>query len=283
MKCIVVGTDGSSAATAAVRWTASLAAATGSEVVLATSAQPVTRNLPARDWPQEVEALAARLTGDWSRPLQVAGVHFRIEVLDSSPALGLQLCADEDDADLLVVGTRGRGGFAGLLLGSVTGHLAHHTDRPLAVVPPVTPDLGGRRLLVGLDGSPGSAAAAAWAGSVAAEVGAAVSARHVVVPVVDRIEDAEEEMWIGKARHLLEDEWSKPLRDQVETDCQVLVDAHPSAALLDAAQQVDAGFIVVGTRARRHPFRFRLGGVTMQLIHDTKERPVVVVPPAVES
>lgn len=38
-------------------------------------------------------------------------------------------------ADLVVLGTRGHGGFAGLLLGSVTHHVAHHTLVPLVVVP----------------------------------------------------------------------------------------------------------------------------------------------------
>ena len=53
-------------------------------------------------------------------------------VLNGSPAL--VLVAHAADADLLVVGSRGLGGFSGLLLGSVSAHAVHHATCPVVVV-----------------------------------------------------------------------------------------------------------------------------------------------------
>ena len=45
------------------------------------------------------------------------------------------LLEEAQDADLLVVGSRGLGGFRGLLLGSVSQQCAHHAPCPLVIVP----------------------------------------------------------------------------------------------------------------------------------------------------
>ena len=46
------------------------------------------------------------------------------------------LIAESEGADLLVVGTRGLGGFKKLVLGSVSGQVAHHAPCPVVIVPP---------------------------------------------------------------------------------------------------------------------------------------------------
>lgn len=54
-------------------------------------------------------------------------------VLEGTPAQ--VLCDAAQGADLLVVGTRGHGGFTGLLLGSVSQQTAHHAPCPIVIVP----------------------------------------------------------------------------------------------------------------------------------------------------
>lgn len=76
---------------------------------------------------------------------QVAGPSptVRIEpvVLEGDPSQ--VLCRLSGEADLLVIGSRGRGGFAGLLMGSVSTKCAHHSSCPVVIVPEAhRPDAG---------------------------------------------------------------------------------------------------------------------------------------------
>ena len=100
-------------------------------------------------------------------------------VLHGDPAQ--VLCARSAGAALLVVGSRGHGGFSGLMLGSVSIKCAHHSQCPLVIVPHRDRAAGGnhgqvRRILAGVDGSDGSRRALGWAIDEAALHGAAVDA-----------------------------------------------------------------------------------------------------------
>jgi nucleotide-binding universal stress UspA family protein len=83
--------------------------------------------------------------------------------LISGSAAGALLHA-ANERDLLILGRRGRDGFLGLLLGSVTEQCLHHARSPVVVVPPTAETGSARgRIVVGVDGSPASVAALSWA------------------------------------------------------------------------------------------------------------------------
>ncbi|MFN8025561.1 MAG: universal stress protein [Acidimicrobiia bacterium] len=106
---IVVGTDGSPNAQRALALAASLAFACGAEVVAVhclgllfhPTASDVEPSQPHRD------EIRARLDGEWIAPLRDAGVAHRTELVDGSPVAVLLAVADDVDADLVVVGSRG--------------------------------------------------------------------------------------------------------------------------------------------------------------------------------
>ena len=137
---VVVGIDGSEGARAALSWAADEARRRGAvlHVVHAYSypAFPVSfGSYPDLVDPRVVEEAAEELTSK-----EVASVldpeQGRGVLLDtqSGPAAAVLVDASKG-ADMLVVGSRGRGGFAGLLLGSVSQQCAHHATVPVVIVP----------------------------------------------------------------------------------------------------------------------------------------------------
>jgi nucleotide-binding universal stress UspA family protein len=89
----------------------------------------------ARDWVAPEQPLTAReLLADAVAPwaLKYPAVEVEITVVDASAAWALIQASK--GAALVVVGSRGHGGFAGLLLGSVSQALLRHADCPVAVV-----------------------------------------------------------------------------------------------------------------------------------------------------
>jgi nucleotide-binding universal stress UspA family protein len=92
-------------------------------------------------------------------------VYLRVD--EGNPAEVLAKAAHEPDVVMLVVGTRGHGGVAGLLLGSVSHSLTHTSSKPLVIVPKdwsATPQPDERsRVVVGVDGSRSADDALRWA------------------------------------------------------------------------------------------------------------------------
>jgi nucleotide-binding universal stress UspA family protein len=139
---IVVGVDGSEHSARAVKWCADHAGPLDAEVVVVHAVDvPMLSGSPFELLPvaalssEQRDELRDIVTRDWCKPLADAGAGYRVRLVDGPPALALMQVVDEENAELLVTGRRGRGGFAELVLGSTSHALTHHFNRPLLIVP----------------------------------------------------------------------------------------------------------------------------------------------------
>jgi nucleotide-binding universal stress UspA family protein len=138
---IVVGVDGSEHSLRAVEWCAKYAGALGAEVIAVHAIELPVYASTVGFVPMPVytradrEKLRAVLVEQWCEPLTRAKVPFRPVLAEGYPTNLVRETADAEDADLVVVGRRGLGGFAELLLGSTSHSLSHHLDRPVVIVP----------------------------------------------------------------------------------------------------------------------------------------------------
>lgn len=132
---IVVGVDGSGASADALRWAAGQAQLTGSRLhVICAWRRPVTYGIPADYSDMDFDNEARRKLDT-----------VLDEVLGSDPMVGVDTQVAEGPAarilveatpgaDLLVVGSRGHGAFAEMLLGSTSQYCAQHASCPVVIV-----------------------------------------------------------------------------------------------------------------------------------------------------
>lgn len=144
MTAIVVGIDGSDHAARALDWCARYAKILDAEVVVVHAIDiPIyagaglgTAYIPIPPMTDSQRAeLHDHVSQNWCAPLTKNGVSFRVVCVDGNPADVVMQVARNENAELVVTGRRGRGGFAELLLGSTSHQLSHHLDRPLVIVP----------------------------------------------------------------------------------------------------------------------------------------------------
>jgi nucleotide-binding universal stress UspA family protein len=150
---IVVGVDGSTHSEAAINWAVRMAKGMGSEVVAVFAiATPVYFDggymapvPPPQLDPEWRAAMKTEFEGQWCKQLRDAGVRYRTVMEDGRPAEVIAQVADSVDADVIVVGRRGRGGVAELVLGSVSHALVLHSKRPILVISTAVEPQSGRQ------------------------------------------------------------------------------------------------------------------------------------------
>lgn len=146
MSGVVVGTDGSEGALRALRWAVEEARLRNTRLtVLAVVAVPVTlartrapfgpgSPLVGQAEPEDLRSTEAAARAELEQAGGAEGVDGEIRVVAGVPAE--ELLKAGEDADLVVVGSRGVGGFSRLLLGSVSSQVVQHATCPVVVIPP---------------------------------------------------------------------------------------------------------------------------------------------------
>jgi nucleotide-binding universal stress UspA family protein len=145
-----------------------------------------------------------------------------------------------------------------------------------------------KKILVGIDGSPASAAAECWAADAVRDSGGEVVAVHVIgSPLVRQAtEDVVNGLGMTHSRlmrtssrggRLLEEEWCQPLRDANVTYRTIVTKGDPVHELLHTARREDVDLIVIGHQADSSFVHRLFRGLSDELL-DNARRPVVVVP-----
>lgn len=132
---IIVGYDGSDHAKAALQTALGVAKAYGEKVIIASGYElnPVAGEM--HDYHAALKELATKRLEDAQAIASSDGVEIEAVIVERAPAQALVELADERDARLIVIGTRGESPLRGALLGSTAHKLLHLSDRPVLVVP----------------------------------------------------------------------------------------------------------------------------------------------------
>ena len=183
---VVVGLDGSAGSLPALAW-ALRQAEGGKREVLAVYAWQV----PALAYsapgyiPPEKESLESegrRILADALKALgaKAEGAAVALSVGNGQAADVIAEVCEETGASMAVVGSRGHGRIAEILLGSTSRSLLQKSKVPLVIVPSGAESPGDGRIVVGVDGSVGSRLALEWALAEASAVGGNVEAVMVI-------------------------------------------------------------------------------------------------------
>jgi nucleotide-binding universal stress UspA family protein len=142
-KSIVVGTDGSETAHEAVRQAVELAGSVGAKVELVSAYEPVPEQRlreERREAPEDLQwAINPREDVDTTleaaaQVANKAGVTVNVYARQGDPADAILDVAEEQEADLIVVGNKGMTGAKRFLLGSVPNKVSHHAPCSVLII-----------------------------------------------------------------------------------------------------------------------------------------------------
>jgi nucleotide-binding universal stress UspA family protein len=289
---VVVGVDGSGSAYRAVEWAAAEAVRRGAELRLVRAFSWTTSERPIRDGgrvAQYRDELLKIARGQVARAARIAA-DVRPEVETTTQvAIGAPievLGSEARRAQLLVLGDRGLGGLAGLLLGSVAVGLAAHGACPVVIVRGERGGAGNEEspVVVGIDDSSISEAALAFAFDAAAARGVGLVVVHAWSPTA--IDDAlapvmDWDAATAEEDALLAERLAGWERKHPEVAVRRTVVRNGAVRSLVAASR-EAQLVVVGSRGRGNATGLLLGSVSHGVLH-ASHCPVAIVRPGTDS
>lgn len=183
------------------------------------------------------------------------------------------------DASAIVIATRGRGGFKSMIVGSVADKVIRHAEVPVLAEPgtekPVPPGEG-RPILVGLDGSEEAERGLALARELAGKSGLPiVLVRSFSVPPPAGIEFTYYPTDLSATLEAAAKEYLQATAKPGEK--ALIMQGDAANAILEVAEQENAGLIVLTSTGKGLAKRIALGSTTDRVVHGTS-RPVLVVP-----
>jgi nucleotide-binding universal stress UspA family protein len=284
---IVVGVDGSDTGRAAVEYAADLAARRGVPLHVVHAFEPSQYDLRPMGGvrPETTSVMrkgAERLMDQTVEVLAFAYPDLEVIARVEPGSAELKLIEESETAAIVVVGARGTGGFAALLVGSTTLHIATHAHCPVIAVPVPDEHAGPRHgIVVGVDGSELSEDAIGFAFEMAAETGQPLIALHawsdpartgvgMMMPLVydPELVSKEEEVVLAESMA----GWTEKYPDVPVT--HRVVNGHAVYSLVGAA--ADAQLLVVGSHGRGDFRSMLLGSVGHGVLHHAKV-PVAII------
>ena len=284
-KRIVVGLDGSDESRSALRWAVAEAAIWDAEldVVHAWDLPFVIVPPPINlTYPADIEALERSAGALLDAEVEAVRVHTgpsprQVEKIIVRDTATRALLETAKGADLLVVGSRGHGGFTGLLLGSVSNQCVHHAPCPVTVVRETVDSSTHTRIVVGVDGSACGHEALTWA------IAEAAARQQPLVALaawswLDQPGKFDPDYGEKDVKAMAEAAVARALgevRGGSDLDIEIRpVNDLPARALIEASSE--ASLLVVGSRGLGGFKGLLLGSVSNNTVHHA-HCPVVVV------
>ncbi|WP_031077904.1 universal stress protein [Streptomyces sp. NRRL WC-3742] len=291
-RIVAAGVDGSPASTTAAHWAAGEALRRGAVLRLLHAWPWLTDGVSSFAEPGDLPAAALQTLEAAAAEVRERhpGLEVRTDAVLDAPVDGLVAAVPVGEAELLVLGSRGLGGFSGLLLGSVSMAVAGRSAVPVVVVREPyeggageggTVEGGAGEVVVGVDAHSPEEEVLAFAFREAALRGARVRAVHgwdlppmfgyaggaVPATEVEQLEALE-----AKLLSL-----AVAVQREQHPEVEVVEDVRLGAARGLVEASAGAALVVVGRRRRPIEFGPRLGRVAHAALHHA-EAPVAVVP-----